>query len=186
MVNDTTAHPDPCGGPDRSEILFRPSGSPDTVPLAELYGRLSSRTKHLRFGKACPSAMPQHSVRTWLRRYHRPPITCSLVAECRGSLIAEATYALDADRTAAEIAVVVEDQFQNRGVGRKMLTLLAWVAWLEGVHVFEGEVLLGNRPVLHLLRSAGRPVSFARENHVLRFNLDLDRREAGLKTVGWM
>jgi GNAT superfamily N-acetyltransferase len=51
----------------------------------------------------------------------------------------------------AELAVVVEDGWRSRGIGRQLLGVLAAKAASRGVHLFTGSVLGENRRALGAL-----------------------------------
>jgi GNAT superfamily N-acetyltransferase len=50
----------------------------------------------------------------------------------------------------AEAAFAVRDDFQNRGIGTELLSYIAVLAKREGLHGFTAEVLIENRPMLHV------------------------------------
>jgi GNAT superfamily N-acetyltransferase len=51
----------------------------------------------------------------------------------------------------AELAIVVEDGWRSRGIGRQLLDVLAAKAASRGVHLFTGSVLGENRRALGAL-----------------------------------
>lgn len=57
--------------------------------------------------------------------------------------------------TVAEAAVTVVDDYQNRGVGKMLLQLVARSAIQGGVEAFRVWALAENRPILHLLNRLG-------------------------------
>lgn len=156
----------------RQKISIRSRMNGDEAGLALLYNRLSAETRYLRFTKGCSPRIDERSIRRWLASYHRPPRTCSLVAESDGNLIAESTY-VRGDPHTVEAAIVVQDDFQRMGIGYKISSLLAWIAWQDGVLSFEGDILPSNRPVFRLLRRTGCPVAFRWKSSVVHFALDL-------------
>jgi ribosomal protein S18 acetylase RimI-like enzyme len=50
---------------------------------------------------------------------------------------------------------VVRDDYQNQGIGRELLSYLDLLARKDGLHGFTAEVLIDNRPMLHLFEKAG-------------------------------
>jgi RimJ/RimL family protein N-acetyltransferase len=59
------------------------------------------------------------------------------------------------DPGAAEIAITVVDEWQGRGLGSKLLELLADRARAEGIVRLTGTVMVGNVASTRLVRSAG-------------------------------
>jgi GNAT superfamily N-acetyltransferase len=62
-------------------------------------------------------------------------------------------YRLPPDHT-AEIAMVVQDDEQQKGIGTQLLRHLATLAWLRDIHHFTGEVLRQNGRMLSIFRKA--------------------------------
>ena len=56
---------------------------------------------------------------------------------------------------AAEIAFAVEEDFQRRGIARRLLRQLADIARANGIARFEADVLAENAPMLAVLRESG-------------------------------
>lgn len=54
----------------------------------------------------------------------------------------------------AEIAFVVQDSDQNKGVGTLLLKHLAVLAWERGIHNFFGEILRQNSKMISILRKS--------------------------------
>jgi RimJ/RimL family protein N-acetyltransferase len=55
----------------------------------------------------------------------------------------------------AEVALVVKDEHQNKGVGTELLTHLVYIARKQGLLGFTAEVLRDNRAMLHLFEKIG-------------------------------
>jgi RimJ/RimL family protein N-acetyltransferase len=73
----------------------------------------------------------------------------------------------------AEVAVVVRDDFQGRGVGRALIQRLPALARRMGVHTVVGVVQADNLPALRLFRRLNLPKSehTSRAETELRFSL---------------
>ena len=130
---------------------FRPSGHWHAC----CHERLSPTTRYQRFF----SAAPQLSS-SWARR-HANVDYCSrlaLVAEHevdgRPELIGVSRYEATAE-DAAEVAVVVEDGWQRKGLGTILINELLQAAERRGFRQFRAYVLPDNGAVLRLLRRAG-------------------------------
>jgi len=64
-------------------------------------------------------------------------------------------YGIDERTHTAEIALVVKDEYQNKGVGRVLLEYLTELAKKQGLLGFTAEVLADNKIMLHLFESMG-------------------------------
>jgi GNAT superfamily N-acetyltransferase len=58
----------------------------------------------------------------------------------------------------AEMALLVEDAYQQVGLGRLLLNRLVAEAADRGLRALDGHVLYDNQPMLQLLRSSGAPI----------------------------
>ncbi len=76
-------------------------------------------------------------------------------------------------KRAAEIAFMVEEDFQGRGIAGLMLKQLVEIARSRGISCFEAEVLTGNRSMLGVFARSGLPVKQRREGGVVHVQLAL-------------
>jgi hypothetical protein len=87
----------------------------------------------------------------------------------------------------AEIAVVVDDTLQHRGVGRLLLGRLVDIARENGFTTLTAEVLTGNRAMLGLMRALRLPQRIVRDVEVTTVVTDLtalDRRARCVQCAG--
>ena len=56
----------------------------------------------------------------------------------------------------AEVALLVADAFQGRGIGRRLMKHLVAEAITQNIRFFDAYVQPSNRPMIHLLNSSGR------------------------------
>jgi GNAT superfamily N-acetyltransferase len=76
----------------------------------------------------------------------------------------------------AELALVVEDAFQRRGIGRQLFRRLEELASRRGIKTFTADVAGSNLPAQNLLHRAGRPIHGQFDAGQLRFTLWLESR----------
>ena len=81
----------------------------------------------------------------------------------------------------AEIAFVVRDDHQGRGLGSILLEHLAAAARERGVRRFEAEVLAENNQMVRVFRDAGYQVSRAFEEGVVHLEFDVDPTERSVE-----
>jgi L-amino acid N-acyltransferase YncA len=126
----------------------------DTAALTAMHSRLSDRSVYLRFFRALPRLPLEQAERF---THVDGQMRYALVAEDgQGRLVAVARYdRLTTDPAQAEVAVVVSDDLQHRGVGTMLLKRLTAHAREQGVREFVADVLLGNQPMLHAFTDAG-------------------------------
>jgi GNAT superfamily N-acetyltransferase len=78
----------------------------------------------------------------------------------------------DADKT-AEVAFVVEEDYQGLGIAGRLLGHLARIARERGVTAFEAEVLAENKSMLAVFARSGLPMQQRREGGVVNVTLSL-------------
>ena len=118
----------------------------DGEKLRGMFSRSSSETIYRRFHLPYPE-VPEWMIALMLGADHHKEV---LVAVAEEKVVGHAMYARLADGTEAEIAIIVEDGWQSKGVGKSLLSELARRARLRGIETFSGEVLATNRPMLGL------------------------------------
>ena len=93
-------------------------------------------------------------------------------------IVAESRYVIFKDRPyAADIAFLVLDEVQRRGIATLMLHELMEIARNRGVTRFSADVLADNRPMLSLLRKIGHPLSATVSQGVIHFEFPIACRE---------
>jgi GNAT superfamily N-acetyltransferase len=55
----------------------------------------------------------------------------------------------------AEVAFAVRDDLQGQGIGKILLSYLTFLAQRQGLHGFIAEILMENRPMIHLFMESG-------------------------------
>lgn len=133
-------------------VRLRPIRPDDESRLAELYGRLSHQTAYQRFF-AVMRRLPPDWARFLANVDYRRRF--ALVAEDAGAstptLVGVARYEPVPDEDAAELAFVVQDSWQGKGLGSWLVRELLRAAHLNGIERFRAYVLGDNRRMLHLL-----------------------------------
>jgi RimJ/RimL family protein N-acetyltransferase len=147
---------------DGTEIIIRAIRPDDSGPLREQFVRhLSTESVRLRF----------HGLRRAPTESEAFRLTnidfvdhVALVATPRGNpreLIGVARYIVDEDRSRhdlAEVAFLVLDEYQGKGVGTLLLKHLAILAKTRGIHVLRADVLADNQAMLRVIEQSGFPV----------------------------
>lgn len=141
---------------DGAALRLRPVHPDDEPRLMELFTRLSPRTVYQRFFRAY-GRLPEHWYRHFANVDYR--MRLALVAEepgARPALRAVARYEPGETPGTTEVAIVVEDRWQARGLGSLLLDALLAAAEARGRRRFTADVLADNRPMLRVLSRLAR------------------------------
>jgi acyl-CoA synthetase (NDP forming)/RimJ/RimL family protein N-acetyltransferase len=149
---------------------LRPIRPDDAQRLVEFHSRLSAETIYFRFFAPYPE-LSDRDVTRFVNVDYTDRV--ALVATEAGELIAVARFDRLNPRD-AEVAFVVRDDHQSRGLGAVLLEHLAAAAWEVGLRRFVAEVLPNNRKMLATFREAGYVVSQRMEDGVFHLTFDLE------------
>jgi len=141
---------------DGLEILLRPVKISDEPLLKDFFYSLSDDSLYRRFispRKDMPHERLQEFV---VLDYAREmAILAVLRRRDKEEVIGLGQYAIDEPSHAAEVAVVVKDEYQHKEVGTELVSYLTYLAKKQGLLGFTAEVLADNRPMLHLFDKMG-------------------------------
>ncbi|MBI4469504.1 MAG: GNAT family N-acetyltransferase, partial [Acidobacteria bacterium] len=138
---------------DGSTLRLRPVRKEDASALKALHLRLSPQSVYFRFFAALPE-LDDARVRSFTSVDYRDVF--AMVGEVGGRVVAVAHYFRNKthpDR--AEVAFVIEDRLQRRGIGTRMLERLAEIAREHGITTFDAEVLGENYRMMDVFLHSG-------------------------------
>jgi len=155
---------------DGTTAHVRPIREDDGDNLRAFHGRLSPESIILRFF----GPHPRLSDAEVERFTHCDGVDrVALVAELAGRIIAVARYDRPPGHDEAEVAFVVEDAFQGRGLGTLLLEHLATIARSHGIRRFAADTLSDNHRMLGVFRDAGFARQYTRASEVMEVVLDI-------------
>jgi RimJ/RimL family protein N-acetyltransferase len=136
-----------------ASIVIRPIRSDDVGRLRTFLRGLSAETRYMRFHQL----VTDFTDAQW--RY----LTCvdgrdhaALVAVSDRKIVGVSRYIRDRERPdVAEVAFVVSDELQRRGVGRRLRDRLVVIARANGIRSFEAFVKPNNFRIRRLLSGGG-------------------------------
>jgi GNAT superfamily N-acetyltransferase len=155
---------------DTQEVSIRVASPGDTESLRGMFSRVSSETIYRRFHISYRD-VPERTLALMLDvdRHDKE----SFVAVAEEEVVGHAMYARLGDGGEAEMAIVVEDGCQSKGVGKLLLRELAEKARSRGVETFVGTVLMENRRMLGLIRAVFTGARFVIADGVFHFRVPL-------------
>ncbi|HEY2058498.1 MAG TPA: GNAT family N-acetyltransferase [Amycolatopsis sp.] len=162
---------------DGGTVHLRPVVPSDADGLVALHGRLSERTRYFRYFGAYPRIPPRDLVRFSTVDHHDRVAFAALLGD---DIVAVGRYERLDQGPSAEVAFLVDDQHQGRGLGSILLEHLAAAASESGLRRFVAEVLSENAAMVRVFRDAGYQVSRAIEEGVLHLEFDIDPTEESL------
>jgi len=163
---------------DGGVVHIRPIVPDDADDVVEFHSRLSERTRYMRYFGPTPTLPPREVARMTTVDYHD---RVALVALLGGKIIAIGVYEGLADSLkpeSAEVAFVVDDAHQGRGLGPILLEHLAGAAAENGFTRFEAEVLAENTNMVTVFRTAGYQLSRSFDGSNVHVEFLIDPTEA--------
>jgi acyl-CoA synthetase (NDP forming)/GNAT superfamily N-acetyltransferase len=159
---------------DGGIVHVRPVRPDDADQLVALHARLSDRTRYLRYFGAYPRISPRDLYRSTHVDHDNRVV---LVAETGGEIVAVSLYDRLAGTTDAEVAFLVEDAQQGRGIGSVLLEHLAAAARERGVRRFVAEVLAENPRMVRVFLDAGYFATHQYEQAVVHLTFPIEPTE---------
>jgi acetyl coenzyme A synthetase (ADP forming)-like protein len=160
---------------DGSRILLRPIKRDDVDRWHDFIARLSQRTLYLRFHYV-PRLGRDDAIRFCCIDYNN---AFAFVAEVlkgqRREIIAIGRYYRIPNKPSAEVAFVIEDAYQGKGIGTKLVEWLANVARDRGITTFEASVLAENKGMMGVFKDYGFHVTSEYEGNVYRVTFPIAR-----------
>jgi RimJ/RimL family protein N-acetyltransferase len=146
---------------DGTEVLIRPIESSDKRKLANAFGHLSPETVHRRFLSPKPrlSAAELRYLTEVDGNDHIAFV--AVLAERPDWLVGVGRFVrLAEDPETAEFAIVVGDPWQNKGLGKRLASLLATEALAHGVRRFTAFTLADNVPAQRLIETISQRLTY--------------------------
>ena len=155
---------------DGATAHLRPISTDDADAVVAFHARLSDRTRYFRYFSPYPH-IPERDLKNFVEVDHHDRV--ALVLWLGREIIAIGRYVRLGQSGAAEVAFVVRDDHQGRGLGSILLEHLAAAARECGLTRFVAEVLTENHQMVRVFRDAGFEVSRALEGSTLHLEFDV-------------
>jgi len=138
------------------KLLLRPVRISDEPLLKDFFYSLSDRSIYRRFISTRKDMHHERLQEFVIIDYTREMVILAVIEQLqKDRVVGIAQYGKQEYAHTAEVAVVISDDFQNKGVGTELLSYVTYLAKKEGLLGFTAEVLVENRPMLHLFEKMG-------------------------------
>ncbi len=158
-------------------ILLRSVKISDEPLIKDFFYDLSDQSMHRRFISSRKD-MPHERLQDFVVIDHTQEM---LILAVTGEGETEkihgiAQYGIDDSTHTAEVAVVVRDEFQGKGVGTELLSYVTYLGKRQGLLGFTAEVLIDNKPMMTLFENGGFDIEKRREEGVYELKLAFRQR----------
>ena len=139
-------------------VRFRPIKPSDVDEMRRLFYRFSDRSVYYRYFSPV-KAMPHSEMQEYVNVDYRKTMSIvGLIGEPGiGDIIAEARYVALDDKPYADVAFIVDEAYQGKGIASYLLNLLIESAKERGFKGFTADVLADNRSMLKVFEKAPYP-----------------------------
>ena len=164
---------------DGTDVLIRPTKATDAPGLQDLFYRLNPedvRTRFFRNLSAMTRQMAEHltSVSYW----REMAFAAVLGEEENERIIATSSYYLDPSTRTADVAYLVDPDYQGLGLGSLMHRRTVEYASTHGVRGFTADVLDENGAMIHVFRAGPGVLTTRTRYGVVELELDFDVKDA--------
>jgi len=160
---------------DGTKINFRPIHPTDEPKMKDLLYTLSQDALYSRF-MTHVQRFPYKQVKDFVFIDHRKEVAIvGVLPEAHGEdIIAVGRYYLDPRTNRAEVAFVVRDEWQGRGIGKFLFKHLTTIAKRHGITGFTAEVLRDNKRMQAVFNNSDLRVRSKLSDDIYSFEMDLD------------
>ncbi|MDD5339165.1 MAG: GNAT family N-acetyltransferase [Dehalococcoidales bacterium] len=170
---------------DGYRVLLRPIEKSDVPLWLDFFNRLSDETKYFRFHNVPKEMTEEDALRYCTVDYDNSFAYAAEIGKGKDrKIIAVSRYYRLPNRRSAEVAIAIEDAYQNIGLGTRLIQALADIAREKDISVFESNVLVDNQQMMETFRDYGFHVSSELQHGVytvtfpIKHTQVVDRKEA--------
>jgi acyl-CoA hydrolase/GNAT superfamily N-acetyltransferase len=152
---------------DGVEVFFRPINPTDEPLVQDLFYSLSNESIYYRFFAGMAAMSHARAQRYTTIDYDREMAIVGVVQqEEQEEIVAMGRYVVDPETNLAEVAFLVHEDWQRKGIGTWLHEYMGQVAKSRGIDGFKAYVLHENRHVLHLAHKSGLTIESTLEDGV--------------------
>ncbi len=158
--------------PDGTEVTIRPIKPEDADLEVEFVRKLSAETKYYRFMNTMRELPPAMVARlTQIDYDSEMAFVASIMVDGNEQELGVCRYAVNPDGESCEFAVVVADDWQHRGLARKLMGVLIETARSRGLEYMNGVFLANNERMLRFVQKLGFVLSNDPEDSTVKLGV---------------
>ncbi|MBN1804273.1 MAG: GNAT family N-acetyltransferase [Sedimentisphaerales bacterium] len=163
---------------DGTEIFFRPVKPTDEPALTEMLYSLSEESIRTRY-MTHTVVFPHRDIQRLTNIDYRQDVAIvGVIPDISGEdIVAIAQYFLEPKTQAAEVAFLVQDEWQQKGMGTFLLDYITQIAKQRGVKKFYAKVLPTNEPMLAIFHNSGYKVNTEFDGYAYDITYDLTKQD---------
>jgi RimJ/RimL family protein N-acetyltransferase len=161
------------------EVRFRALRPSDEEEMRRLFYRFSDEAVYYRYFSRIKS-MPHSKMQQYVNVDYRRTLSIVGLAGEPGSdrIIAEGRFVKHQDRPLADVAFVVDEQYQDLGISTYMLKMLVGLAAKRGIQGFTADVLASNKRMIKVFEKLGKPVRACLQEGAYELTIRFDQPAA--------
>lgn len=162
---------------DGTQVFFRPIRITDEEGIRDFFYSVSSDTVYHRFFQPLKS-LPHSKVMPLVSiEYEKDMALVATIDDVAGEkILAVGRYMRGSkDEKMAEVAFMVRDEWQNRGMGRALLAQLIEIAKMHGIGGFVASVLHDNKQMMAVFHNVGYDLKTSFEDGIYNLSFKFAR-----------
>ena len=157
---------------DGSVVFLRPIKVTDGDLLIDLVEKLSSNSKYLRFLRSLDS-LPEKLLYqlTHVNYISGFALVATIYEDGEEKIIAVARYAYSAEDNNTELAVIVRDDWQHRGLGKSLLEKIVDIGKEHGISRYIALIAPQNKIIINTLINLGYKVNCSMKSGIFHVEI---------------
>ncbi|MHA1269369.1 MAG: GNAT family N-acetyltransferase [Candidatus Helarchaeota archaeon] len=159
---------------DGTHVFIRPIKPSDRDLWVEFYLSLSKLSKYYRFFSSRPTPNEKMIKKyTQIDYANNMALVAIIEQDGKEKMIGVVRYVIVPDTESAELAVVVGDEWQGKGLGTKLLMAMLDIIIKRRIKKIVGDVFLENDKMMRLMKESGFKLISINEAGIRHFEIDL-------------
>ena len=157
-------------------LFIRPVKINDETLLKDFFYSLSDKSIERRF-LSSRKDMPHERLQDFVIIDYTKEVVLVVIRGERDNplIVAVGQYGIDEATHTAEVAFAVRDDQQNSGIGFELLKYLTYLAKRQGLLGFTADVLVENKPMLHVFEKGGFDIKRKIDSGVYELTMNFKR-----------